>query len=282
MDMVALTGLLNILEPQIVIHLAARTDTMSDNLDDYSENIQGTRNLLEAIKNSRTILYFIFASTQYVYKSNKENLPATDFTFLPHTVYGESKRIGELLVRESGLKCAYTIIRPTNVWGPWHMRYPNELWKMIDKGLYLHPLGMDPLKSYAYVKNVVHQLKMMLYTPSIEVDKQVYYVGDYPIKSKKWLNTFSLELRGKKVLSLPKFVLYFTAILGSLLNKVGVSFPLSLTRYRNMIDDYDTPMQKTIDKFGLSHPDLTFNVKETMEWVRKDGRHFFKYWDEKY
>ena len=49
-----------------------------------------------------------------------------------------------------------------------------------------------------------------------------------------------------------------------------------------MIDNYDTPMKKTIDKFGLSHPDLASNVKETIEWVKTEGRDFFQYWKIKY
>lgn len=37
--------------PTIVIHLAARTDTLSDKLEDYIENTEGTENVVNEIKN---------------------------------------------------------------------------------------------------------------------------------------------------------------------------------------------------------------------------------------
>ena len=44
-----------------------------------------------------------------------------------------------------------------------------------------------------------------------------------------------------------------------------------------MIDNYDTPMKNTIDKFGLSHPNLEENVKETIDWLKNEGKQFFPY-----
>ena len=101
------------------------------------------------------------------------------------------------------------------------------------------------------------------------------------MNSKKWLNAFSIELTGKKIRVLPKSVLYLLSIIGTYLNKMGIRVPLSLLRFENMIDNYDTPMGNTIDKFGLSHPNLEENVKETISWVKNEGKHFFKYWNNK-
>lgn len=267
--------------PTHVVHLAARTDTASEYLEDYSDNTKGSKSLITVIENSTSVKHVIITSTQYVYKSKQIPFPDSDDDFKPHTAYGLSKMITEEYTRNSTMKSAWTIIRPTNVWGPWHMRYPNELWKIIDKGLYFHPGNEDPIKSYAYVKNVTYQIYKILLSQIQEVDKQVYYVGDYPMHSKKWLNAFTVELTGKKIQVAPKSLLYLLSVMGTLLSKINIRFPLSILRYENMIDDYNTPIEKTIRQFGLSHPDLDVNVKETINWVKNDGKHFFPYWRNK-
>ena len=264
--------------PTYVIHLAARTDTSSTNLDDYFDNTEGTRSLLCAIEKSTSVINSIITSTQYVYKSNQTMMPNSEDHFEPHTAYGLSKKITEEYTRDSNMKSGWCIIRPTNVWGPWHMRYPNELLKILDMGIYFHPGGDDPIKSYAYVKNVVHQIYMILIAPLEQVDQQVFYVGDYSINSKDWLNTFSVELTGKTVKVLPRWFLAVVSGIGTYLNKINIKFPLTTLRFQNMIDSYDTPMKKTIDKFGVSHPNLEANVKETIYWIKNEGLQFFPYW----
>lgn len=265
-------------EPTHVIHLAAKTDTASNKIEDYIDNTEGTANLINIIEQTKSVRHAIITSTQYVYKSKDKPLPQKDDEFLPHTTYGISKKITEELVRSSNMKCAWTIIRPTNVWGPWHMRYPNELWRIIDKRLYFHPQNADPIKSYAYVKNVAHQINKIIELPSEIVNNKVFYLGDSPINSIIWLNNFSKELTGKKVKIIPKFLFYIISLIGEFLRKCNISFPLNLLRYENMISEYPTPMKKTIEILGLSHPDLNKNVKETIYWLKNEGNHFFNYW----
>lgn len=281
LDSENLQRVFNDYKPTHVIHLAARTDTASEKLEDYFDNTEGTRSLIDVIENSYSVCHTIIASTQYVYKSSNIPFPISDDHFEPYTAYGISKKITEEYTKNSKMKSAWTIVRPTNVWGPWHMRYPNELWKIIDMGLYFHPGAEDPVKSYAYVKNVAYQIYRMLLSPIQDVNKQVYYVGDYSINSKIWLNAFSVELTGKKVRKVPKTFLYLLSVLGTYLNKMNFRFPLSILRFENMIDNYDTPMKKTIDQFGLSHPNLQVNVKETINWVKNEGKYFFPYWNNK-
>ena len=107
-------------EPKYVIHLAARTDTLSDSLDDYVVNTQGTDNVLLAIKACRCVERAIICSTQFV--NQYQGAPRDELDFAPHTAYGESKVINEKAVRAANLECLWTIIRPTNIWGPWHPR----------------------------------------------------------------------------------------------------------------------------------------------------------------
>ncbi|MGO9340347.1 MAG: hypothetical protein ACLPY1_22855 [Terracidiphilus sp.] len=62
-------------------------------------------------------------STQFVVGPGP--LPVHDQDFRPYTVYGASKVLAEKAVRDGRLECVWTIVRPTNVWGSMHPRYPH-------------------------------------------------------------------------------------------------------------------------------------------------------------
>ena len=163
--------------PTLVIHLAARTDTLSTDIKDYSENTQGSKNIIDIVKKYSCVRHLIMTSTQYVYKSLTIPFPSKDDEYIPHTTYGLSKKIMEEDTRHSNLQCAWTIVRPANVWGPWHMRYPNELWKVLDKGFYVHPTKQPAVRTYAYVKNLTHKIDGIINADLNIVNEQTYYLG---------------------------------------------------------------------------------------------------------
>jgi nucleoside-diphosphate-sugar epimerase len=260
-----------------VIHLAARTDTLSDNLEDYKENHEGTQHILNVLQKYK-IKRLIVASTQYVYKSTESYMPLNNKDFKPHTVYGQSKVLTEQYLHSADLKCIWTIVRPTNIWGPWHMRYPIELWKIIDQGIYFHPVSHPVIRTYGYVKNIVHQIYQMLVADVELVDKKTYYIGDLSIDSYSWINEFSLQLNGNKVKRLPTFVFSLAAKSGDVLRKFKIPFPLYTKRFQNMVEDYPAPTEPTIELFGQAEASLQLNVEETVNWLKTDGKNYFEYW----
>lgn len=261
-----------------VIHFAARTDTLSDNLEDYKENHEGTQHILNVLQKYSKIKRLIVASTQYVYKSSESYMPLNNKDFKPHTVYGQSKVLTEQYLHSADLKCIWTIVRPTNIWGPWHMRYPTELWKIIDQGIYFHPVSHPVIRTYGYVKNVVHQVFQMLVADVELVDKKTYYIGDLSIDSYSWINEFSLQLNGNKVKRLPTFVFSLAAKSGDVLRKFKIPFPLYTKRFQNMVEDYPAPTEPTIELFGQAEASLQLNVEETVNWLKTDGKNYFEYW----
>ncbi|WP_428661396.1 NAD-dependent epimerase/dehydratase family protein [Runella sp.] len=268
-------------KPEIIIHLAARTDTLSDVLEDYVENHVGTQHVLNVIKKSPFVKHVIVTSTQYVYKSEEAPLPTKMDDFKPHTIYGQSKVLTEQYTHNANLTCKWTIVRPTNIWGPWHMRYPNELWKVIDKGMYFHPVEHEVIRTYGYVKNIVHQIYQILIAPTEKVNHKMFYIGDEPIDSYIWLNELSLQLTGKKIKRIPKFIFQGAALAGDILRKVKIPFPLYTKRFNNMIEDYPAPTKKTIDLFGPTDSDIKKNVEETIRWIKTEGKDYFEYWKSK-
>ena len=266
-------------EPTVVIHLAAKADCESDNIDDYFENTTGTENVLKVIANCNTIQNAIITSTQYVYKSKSHPFPSSDEQYKYHLTYGESKVITEKLTRSANLKCNWTIIRPANIWGPWHMRYPNELWKVLKKGYYIHPSLKPVVRTYGYVKNIVYQIDAIMIASPIITNGKTFYLGDYPVDSFEWLNGISKAINNKSLKKIPAISFYLPALVGEMLNKLGLNFPLHMVRYRNMIEDYYSPTNVTINQFGLSNPLMEENIKETLDWIKINSVEHFPDWN---
>ena len=254
-------------QPTHVVHMAARAECDENTTveEGYAVNTVGTENVLNAIKKTPTIERVIIVSTQYV--AGPGRLPKNDEDYFPHTVYGQSKVITEELTRKAGLKCAWTLVRPTNIWGPWHMRYRREAWLVIKRGLYLHPGGKPVIRSYGYVGNIVWQMNRIFELPTDQVDGEVFYMGDRPIDIYEWVNGFSMQLRGKTALRAPRILLCSIGIFGDLVARLGKNFPLTGPRYRNMISDYLTPMDKTFDILVDPPFNLEEGVEQSKDWL---------------
>lgn len=254
-------------QPTALVHLAAETDTdPRKTLEDYKVNTEGTLNIINAIKSVTSIQRAIFTSTQFVNQSKLG--PQHDEDFAPHTIYGESKIINEKQVRNANLECAWTIIRPTNVWGPWHLRYPYEFWKILAEKKYFHPGRKPVVRSYGYVGNVVDQtLRILELTPAF-VHGKVYYVGDRPIDLYDWVNGFSVKQTGKNAIVLPRQGIYFLALIGDLLGLLNIKFPITRSRYRSMTTDNPVDMEKTFKELGENKYTLEQGIDETINWMK--------------
>jgi nucleoside-diphosphate-sugar epimerase len=273
MNQQQLTSTLRDLNPETMIHLAARTDTDGVRLTDYAINIDGTRNLVEAAKRCSQLERFIFTSSQFVVGPGP--LPKHDEDFRPHTIYGQSKAVAEQIIRKGGLVCAWTIVRPTNVWGPWHPRYPHEFWRVVKRGRYLHPGRKPVLRSYAYVGNLVFQMQKILQADIPSINGRVFYLGDPPIDLYRWTSAFSRALVGREPRVVRRGIVMALAVLGDGINRLGPRFPLTLSRYRSMTVDYITPMAKTIELFGDAPYSLEDGVNETVCWLRSQDEFWF-------
>jgi len=271
MDPKELEKMFSEFKPTHVVHLAARAECDENTTveEGYAVNTVGTNNVLNVVKKTSSVERAIIVSTQYV--AGPSRLPEHDEDYFPHTVYGQSKVITEQLARQSELDCSWTLVRPTNIWGPWHYRYRREAWRVIKNGMYLHPGGKPVVRSYGYVGNIVWQMAQILSAPREIVDKQVFYLGDKPGDIYEWVNAFSLALRGKHAVKAPRAILQGLGWAGDLATKVGLRFPLTSSRFKNMTSDYLTPMEKTFCTFGAPPFTLAQGVEKTLQWLDKVG-----------
>jgi nucleoside-diphosphate-sugar epimerase len=274
LDQRKLINLFSSFNPDVVIHLAAKVDVEGKTLDDYKVNTEGTKNILNSIKKTKSVKRVIITSTQFVNQYN--GIPKNDEDYSPHTIYGESKVITEQVTREAELECCWTIIRPTNIWGPWHWRYPKEFWKVIAEGKYFHPKGNNVIRSYGFVGNVVWQIQRFLDIEEYKVNKQVFYVGDKSINILEWVNGFSKLQIGKNVRLVSPIFVKGLAILGDILKGIGVTFPITSSRYKSMTTSNALPMDKTFNLLGNPPYNLEESIKLTVNWLKVYYPHLVK------
>ena len=271
MDCAKLKSLFSTFQPTHVIHLAARTDCVEDTTveEGYTANTTGTQNVLDAVRQTPSVQRLIVTSSQYV--CGPEHYPKDMDDYGPHTVYGHSKVLTEKLTKQANLSCIWTIIRPVNIWGPWHMRYRREAWNVIRKGLYVHPGRQPVYRCYGYVGNVVDQIMTIFNAFEDDVNKQIFYVGDSAINIYEWVNTLSMEITGHEVRIVPRSFIRGLGIIGDLCKALKIPFPISSSRYRSMTQDYRTPIDESLKFLGPPKYSLNDGVKETVEWLNQLG-----------
>jgi nucleoside-diphosphate-sugar epimerase len=253
-------------EPEIIFHLAAKANLKGSSPSDFPENIQGTEHIVKCANETPSVQQLVHFSTQYVVRPGV--FPKSDDFYLPYTPYGESKAIGERVVKNFCSKF-YLILRPTNVWGPWHSHLPYGLWRYICKGLYFHP-GFEPAKKYyAYVSNAVDQVVSLVESPYCESGSRVWYLSDPPIDNLTWFDAFSVALRGVKVIRLPRALWSTIAKVGDVARKCGFEFPVHSERYFRLTVNENIPLDRTLEITGLPKVTLQEGVKRSVEWYLK-------------
>jgi nucleoside-diphosphate-sugar epimerase len=270
LDPPALNSIFAEFQPTHVVHLAARTDMFGDTVHDYAANHIGTANVIATIRQTSSIEKVVFVSSQYVVGPGR--LPEGDEDYRPHTIYGESKVQTEKAIRQAQLPICWTIVRPTNIWGRWHPRYPTEFWRVLKQGRYLHPGGPPVTRCYGYVSNIVDQMLTILDRADRSFNGKTFYVGDPPIDIYEWTNAFSLELSGRKMRVVPRSVLAALAKVGDVVIRLGGKFPIFSSRFRNMTEDYVTPMAPTFAALGYPKKSIKEGVHETVEWLRSQDK----------
>ena len=255
--------------PDLVIHLAAKTVLEERaTLSLYAANIEGVQNVIEAVQAAGTVERTFFASSRLVCRLGY--VPKADTDYQPSTLYGLSKVRGEELVRAAAPSLgAWTILRPTGIWGPWFGVPYRDFFMTIKRGRYVHPAGRDVLKSYGYVENTVHQLHRLAACPKDQVHGRTLTVADYPpISVKAWATLIQEALGARPVRSMPVPILKGAAIAGDVAERLGFGkAPLTSFRLNNLVSDmvYDTSLLESL--VGALPYTLAHGVDRTVTWL---------------
>jgi len=250
--------------PTVVFNLAANA-SLKEGPEAMRVNTEGLANLCEAVAALDAPPLVIHASTQLVAGPSVGRFSPLDYK--PYTPYGESKARSEVILRATR-GFPWAIVRPTTVWGPHHPTFGRTIWRYIRLGCYLHPNDVKVVRSYGYVGNVVFQLMRLLELPQAQITNQTFYLGDAPVDSEVWLDTFSHALRGRPVRRVPISVIRLTAISGELLGKLGGPSPINLGRLHRMTSDYPVAIEPTFQLLGEGTISLAEGVEQTVRWLR--------------
>ncbi len=252
--------------PTHVFHLAAKADLNGKTVEDFPDNVVGTANVIIAVNNTESVKRFIHVSTQYVVRPGI--FPPSENFLMPYTAYGESKAMGETLVRKECTKC-WTILRPTNIWGPMHPFFPGELWRYLHKRYYMHPGYKPIIKYYGYIENAIDQIVAIgLNAVPEKVREQVFYITDPPIDNAEWMNSFSLLLSGKPVRRIPITIWRVLAIIGDKIKRLNIPFPMSTERLFRLTVNESVFHEKTISLVGSPQVRLAEGVRRSVEWYK--------------
>ena len=225
--------------PHLIIHLAAKADLKSNDLNYYKENYLGTKNIIDAANLVSSIKRIIFTSTLLVNKIGTNN---NQFLFYnPNTKYGESKVLMEKVIRLSECKFDWCIIRPTTIWGDNIQNHFKTLLNLIEKKLYFHIGYKKIYKSYGYVKNSAFQIYKLANTKNYLFNRKIYYISDYEsVELKEWINKISNLLIGADVkITLPTFFAKFLALIGDTFLVFGFKgFPIQSFRLNNILVNF--------------------------------------------
>jgi nucleoside-diphosphate-sugar epimerase len=151
---------------------------------------------------------------------------------------------------------------------------PDTFFQMIGRGRYFHPGRADPSKSFSYVGNAVFQMEKLLDAPREQIHRQVFYLSDYDeFTIRDWADAISLQMRGKKVWTMPEPMVRLAAWGGDLMKLCGYPEPpLSSFRLRNMrADTTGVPLEPTERVTGPLPYSMEQGVEATIAWLSEMG-----------
>jgi len=268
LDLVKLKSLFHEFQPDYVVHMAAKADLKGYDLSYYDANITGVRNILKASLLIKNLKKVVFASTMLVCRVGY--IPKHDEDYTAPNLYGESKVIGEKIVRDEASEgLNWVIVRPSSIWGPGFGLTYRSFFEFIDKNKFFNFSGKMGVKTYGYIGNVTFQIDQLMKTD--KSNSQVYYLGDYETYS---IPEWSVEIGkvlGKRIKTIPSYFVYALALLGDLLEKFKFSFPMTTFRFKNMTTDNILPF----DNLKEIVPVLPVGRKEgnvlTINWMKSKG-----------
>ena len=253
--------------PDYIIHLAARTDLHGKCVDDYAANTVGVENILKVAAKLPNLKKIIITSSMLVCHTGY--IPKDQFDYAPTTIYGESKVLTEKIVWDNKPQCDWAIVRPSSIWGPWFGDPYKNFFDMVMTKRYFHVGRRSCTKTYGYVENVVYQIERILFADTTDENNKVFYLGDIPATNiEEWANEIAGEL-GYKIHRIPYWMLKFAAWGGDLLKLIGIRFPMTSFRLKNMTTDNIVPLSNT-SKIAPNPPCTRIEgVKRTLSWIKE-------------
>ena len=270
----------NLTEIDAVIHLAAaRADWGVTDSEFYADNVEATRELLNALK-SQKLDYFVFVSSISVYPQNStESLTEVTPTG-PINVYGKSKLKAEQLCvdYQNEYGCRMAIIRPTVLYGisdpdktGIYRAADNNVFRLIDgiaSGRFAMVGNGNVVKSMAYIENFVDAIIFIAeHCPKFDI----YTYADPPaLPLRDLVMQISTRLGVRRPVRLPFYLVLWCAKVFDIASAItGVNFPINSNRVKTLTRSTNVDI-KSLTQLGFLQSTSTVDaIAKTVDWYLK-------------
>ena len=272
LDQDKLTSSITKFSPDVVFHMAARTDLDGSDLDAYKVNTKGLSNLIFALNTLVDIEMVVFASSMLVCKLGY--VPKNEGDYCPDTVYGQSKVLGEELIRGKALTFPWAIVRPTSIWGPWFATPYRDFFITVKKNFYVHPKGFRVRRSYGFIYNVVYQLDCISKLINKDLIGETLYLADYkPIELKSWADKIQKSVNAWPILEIPLSFFKVLANVGDFMKYIGFKNPpMTSSRLNNMLTEMVHDTSKLEHYCGNLPYSSSDGVAITCQWLFQNSK----------
>lgn len=253
-------------KPEVIIHLAARTDLNGRSLADYSDNLLPVQNLCKLVSEYKFVKTVFFTSSMLVHSPGKLG---DKFSF--DTVYGQSKAEGEKIVQQFSFSSTrYCILRPSSIWGPFFEAPYKQFFLVVLSGRYFLFGKLAAQKTFGYVGNAVNQIISLVENESWS-SGEIFYLGDSPSLSIDDFAKAILACNGRVIrIQLPAYVIRLLARIGDYVSKFGFRFPMTSFRLRNITTENIVPVSNTENLNQFEKINLEHSVKETISFLKSE------------
>jgi nucleoside-diphosphate-sugar epimerase len=251
----------------VVLLAAEHRDDVSPTSLYYDVNVQGTKNVLNAMDKAG-VKNLIFTSSVAIYGLNKNN-PDEIHPVDPFNHYGKSKWQAELAIKEwydnDPKGKSITIIRPTVIFGERNRGNVYNLLKQISSGKFMMIGKGQNKKSMAYVGNIVALIKDRL-----EKQEKGLHIFNYADKPDYTMTELTQVIEDKMKLTLPKqrIPYWLGVLIGNVFDFFGLitkkKFSISAVRVKKFCATTQFNADKVHDTFKAPYS-LKEGLDKTLE-----------------
>ena len=240
----------------VILLAAEHSDDVSPTSLYYDVNVDGMRNVLEAM-DAKGVKKIVFTSSVAIYGMNQPSAPHEGSDVAPFNHYGKSKWQAEQVLQEwiaKGDGRSALVVRPTVIFGEENRGNVFNLLKQIYTGKFLMIGNGRNRKSMAYVGNIVEFMKFKLGQDFTGIE--IYNYVDKPDFDMNTLISEVYRHKGQKAPSLK--IPYPVGLVGGfcfdVLAKItGKKLPISSIRVKKFCSSTEINSDK-LDASGFVRP----------------------------
>lgn len=260
--------------PDYVFHVAGATKGVT--YEDFRRaNVMPTRNLLRAVREARPGLErFVLVSSLAAFGPSTAARPHEEGNApTPIEHYGRSKLEAEEVLAQEASGVAWTIVRPSGVYGPGDVDYFN-LFREVERGRNVYFGNRKRWFSAVYVDDCVRAIVDAARSPRTR--SEGYFLCDGTPITWETFQEAIVKASGKDVLTLdlPELLVDIAAFGGELLTRFDGK-PRLFNRQKAAMgaqEAWTCRHEKAREHFGYAPTvSLVEGVRRTLEWYRAEG-----------